>query len=168
MLHHHEAWDGGGYPDGLKGEECPRLARIVAVADSIDAMSSDRPYRKGMPDEKLDKILRDGAGRQWDAKVVDAVFQVRDELRKIGHSERESLSSGSRKLGADGRDPAASATNGVELRLRVLLPSRAPCRYSEFAWHDRNRTAKTCCATRPRSSNGLSWRRPMPAATNTS
>jgi HD-GYP domain-containing protein (c-di-GMP phosphodiesterase class II) len=91
VLHHHEAWDGSGYPDRLKGEECPRLARIVAVADSIDAMSSDRPYRRGIPDEKLDKILRDGAGRQWDAKVIDAVFQVRDELRKIGHSDREPI-----------------------------------------------------------------------------
>jgi HD-GYP domain-containing protein (c-di-GMP phosphodiesterase class II) len=92
VLHHHEAWDGGGYPEGLRGEECPKLARIVAVADSIDAMSSDRPYRKGIPDEKLDKILREGAARQWDAEVIEAVFQVRDELRKISHSEREPLS----------------------------------------------------------------------------
>jgi HD-GYP domain-containing protein (c-di-GMP phosphodiesterase class II) len=91
VLHHHEAWDGSGYPDGLKGEECPRLARIVAVADSIDAMSSDRPYRRGIPDDKLDKILHDGAGRQWEAEVVEAVFQVRDELRKIGHSDREPI-----------------------------------------------------------------------------
>ena len=92
VLHHHEAWDGGGYPAGLKGEECPKLARIVAVADSIDAMSSDRPYRKGIPDEKLDRILREGAGRQWDAKVVDVAFEVRDEIRKIGESERQPLS----------------------------------------------------------------------------
>jgi HD-GYP domain-containing protein (c-di-GMP phosphodiesterase class II) len=91
VMHHHEAWDGGGYPDGLKAEECPKLARIVAVADSIDAMSSDRPYRKGIPDERLDSILREGAGRQWDAKVVEAAFQVREEIRKIGASEREPL-----------------------------------------------------------------------------
>jgi putative nucleotidyltransferase with HDIG domain len=92
VLHHHEAWDGAGYPAGLKAEECPMLARIVAVADSIDAMSSDRPYRKGIPDEKLDKILREGAGRQWDPQVVNAAFQVRDELRHIGASDREPLS----------------------------------------------------------------------------
>jgi HD-GYP domain-containing protein (c-di-GMP phosphodiesterase class II) len=91
VLHHHEAWDGGGYPEGLKAEECPKLARIVAVADSIDAMSSDRPYRKGIPDEKLDSILRDGAGRQWDAQVIEAAFQVRDEIRKIGEAEWEPL-----------------------------------------------------------------------------
>jgi HD-GYP domain-containing protein (c-di-GMP phosphodiesterase class II) len=92
VLHHHEAWDGAGYPAGLKAEECPMLARIVAVADSIDAMSSDRPYRKGIPDEKLDKILHDGAGRQWDPQVINAAFQIRDELRHIGQSDREPLS----------------------------------------------------------------------------
>jgi HD-GYP domain-containing protein (c-di-GMP phosphodiesterase class II) len=92
VLHHHEAWDGSGYPDKLAGEDCPKLARIVAVADSIDAMSSDRPYRKGIPDAKLDAILRQGAGKQWDARIVDAVFQVRDELRRIGQDERKPLS----------------------------------------------------------------------------
>ncbi|MCI0332548.1 MAG: HD-GYP domain-containing protein [Planctomycetes bacterium] len=92
VRHHHEAWNGKGYPVGLKEEECPFLARIVAVADSIDAMSSDRPYRKGMSDEKLDGILRDGAGQQWDPKIVDAVFQVRDELRRIGQLDRKPLS----------------------------------------------------------------------------
>jgi HD-GYP domain-containing protein (c-di-GMP phosphodiesterase class II) len=91
VRHHHEAWNGGGYPDGLKGEECPYLARIVAVADSIDAMSSDRPYRKGLPDIKLDSILREGAGRQWDACVIDAAFRVREEIRRIGQSDRKPL-----------------------------------------------------------------------------
>jgi hypothetical protein len=92
VRHHHEAWNGAGYPDGLEGEQTPFLARVVAVADSIDAMSSDRPYRKGMTDEKLDSILRDGAGKQWDAQVIDAVFQVRDDLRRIGKEERKPLS----------------------------------------------------------------------------
>jgi HD-GYP domain-containing protein (c-di-GMP phosphodiesterase class II) len=68
------------------------LARIVAVADSIDAMSSDRPYRKGMSDEKLDSILRDGAGKQWDADIVEAAFRVRGQLRSIGQEERHPLS----------------------------------------------------------------------------
>jgi HD-GYP domain-containing protein (c-di-GMP phosphodiesterase class II) len=92
VRHHHEAWNGGGYPDGLQGEESPFLARIVAVADSIDAMSSDRPYRKGIPDEKLDQILREGAGRQWDPNIIDAVFRVREDLRRIGKDERKPLS----------------------------------------------------------------------------
>jgi HD-GYP domain-containing protein (c-di-GMP phosphodiesterase class II) len=92
VRHHHEAWNGGGYPDGLEKDRCPFLARVVAVADSIDAMSSDRPYRKGMTDEKLDSILRDGAGKQWDPNVVEAAFEVRDELRRIGQEERKPLS----------------------------------------------------------------------------
>ncbi len=92
VRHHHEAWNGGGYPSGLKEGETPFLARIVAVADSIDAMSSDRPYRKGMSEEKLDSILRGGAGKQWDAHIVEAAFQVWQELREIGHSERKLLS----------------------------------------------------------------------------
>jgi putative nucleotidyltransferase with HDIG domain len=91
VRHHHEAWNGKGYPVGLKEEETPFLARIVAVADSIDAMSSDRPYRKGMSDEKLDSILREGAGKQWDPKIIDAVFHVRDELRRIGQLDRKPL-----------------------------------------------------------------------------
>ncbi len=81
VLHHHEAWDGSGYPHGLKESAIPRMARIMAVADAFDAMSSDRPYRKGMSDDKLDAILRSGAGKQWDPEVIDAFFKIRDEIR---------------------------------------------------------------------------------------
>jgi putative nucleotidyltransferase with HDIG domain len=92
VLHHHEQWDGRGYPHGLAGEEIPLLARIAAVADAYDAMSSDRPYRKGMPPEKVEAIFRDGAGRQWDAKVVEAFFSVLDEIHDISSRERANLS----------------------------------------------------------------------------
>lgn len=92
VLHHHEAWDGSGYPAGLAGEDCPRLARIVAVADSIDAMGSDRPYRKGMPQAKLEAILRQGAGSQWDPEAIDAYFHVQDAVHAITSSDREPLS----------------------------------------------------------------------------
>ncbi|MHC4875709.1 MAG: HD-GYP domain-containing protein [Planctomycetota bacterium] len=81
---HHENYDGGGYPDGLTGEETPMLARILAVADSYDAMRSDRPYRKGLPVEKIEKIFTDGAGRQWDPKIIEAYFRARDDIREIG------------------------------------------------------------------------------------
>jgi putative nucleotidyltransferase with HDIG domain len=83
VLHHHEAWDGSGYPHGLRGEQTPLLARVTAVADAYDAMSSDRPYRRGMPDEKLDAIFREGAGRQWDPTVVEAFFAARDKVRHV-------------------------------------------------------------------------------------
>jgi putative nucleotidyltransferase with HDIG domain len=83
ILHHHEAWDGGGYPLHLQSEAIPLAARIIAVADSYDAMSSDRPYRPGMPDEKIDEVLCNGAGRQWDPEVVAAFFRARDDIRGI-------------------------------------------------------------------------------------
>jgi HD-GYP domain-containing protein (c-di-GMP phosphodiesterase class II) len=83
VLHHHESWDGKGYPYGLTGTNIPYLARIVAVADAFDAMSSDRPYRKGMPDDKLDAIFQAGAGKQWDPDVVAAFFRAREDIRKI-------------------------------------------------------------------------------------
>src|SRR5690606_10672460 len=86
VLHHHEAWDGSGYPHGLAGTEIPFLARIVAVADSFDAMGSDRPYRAGMSDEKLDSIIRNGAGKPWDPQVGEAFFAARDDIRQIAIS----------------------------------------------------------------------------------
>lgn len=83
VLHHHESWDGNGYPHHLAGEAIPPLARIVAVADAYDAMASNRPYRNRMPNEKIDEIIRNGAGRQWDPQVVEAFFRARDDLRQI-------------------------------------------------------------------------------------
>ncbi len=72
IRHHHERVDGRGYPDGLAGDAIPLLARIVAVADAYDAMTSARPYRSGMPVEKVHAILQEGAGTQWDRRVVEA------------------------------------------------------------------------------------------------
>lgn len=91
VLHHHEAWDGTGYPHRLAGEEIPLLARIVAVADSFDAMSSDRPYRQGMPAEKLERILASGAATQWDPRVIAAFLAARDDIYQIAHREREAI-----------------------------------------------------------------------------
>lgn len=83
VLYHHESWDGHGYPHRLPAVKIPLSARIVAVADSFDAMGSDRPYRNGMPDSQIDEILRAGAGKQWDPEVVDAFFRARDDIRRI-------------------------------------------------------------------------------------
>ena len=73
---HHERWDGGGFPQRLRGEAIPLEARIVAVADAFDAMNSDRPYRKALSSEEVWDILVDGAGRQWDLAVVDALASL--------------------------------------------------------------------------------------------
>ena len=75
VRHHHERWDGGGYPDGLSGTETPFLARLVAVADAFSAMTTDRPYRKGMERGKALRILEEGAGTQWDPECVAALLR---------------------------------------------------------------------------------------------
>jgi hypothetical protein len=83
VLHHHERWDGRGYPDKLAGEAIPLDGRVLAVADAFDAMTSDRPYRKGMPFDKAEFILRDGAGVQWDPACIEAFLACVDDLRRI-------------------------------------------------------------------------------------
>lgn len=83
VLHHHESVDGSGYPHGLKGDAIPLSARILAVADSFDAMTSNRPYRGGMPFENAETILRENAGIQWDRHVVSAFFRARPSLHEI-------------------------------------------------------------------------------------
>lgn len=74
VRHHHEAWDGSGYPDGKKGEAIPLGARILAVADAYDALTSDRPYRAGFDRTRTLAILRTGAGTSWDPAVVAAIL----------------------------------------------------------------------------------------------
>ncbi len=70
IRHHHERWDGRGYPDGLAGTAIPQDARIIAVVDAFDAMTSDRPYRAGMPVERALSIMRRNEGPQWDADLL--------------------------------------------------------------------------------------------------
>ncbi len=83
VLYHHERYDGMGYPEGLKGEAIPFLARILAVADSFDAMSTSRPYRAEMPSSRVDQILLEGVETQWDKKVIDAFFRCRERVHAI-------------------------------------------------------------------------------------
>ncbi|MFO0909331.1 MAG: HD-GYP domain-containing protein [Isosphaeraceae bacterium] len=83
VRHHHESLDGTGYPCGLAGEAIPWEARILAVADSYDAMSSTRPYRRRLTPGQIDEILQRGSGVQWDPKVIDALFACRMDLEMI-------------------------------------------------------------------------------------
>jgi diguanylate cyclase (GGDEF)-like protein len=78
VRHDHERWDGGGYPDGLRGQEIPIGARIVLVVDAFHAMTSNRPYRKGMPESEAKLQLQAGAGTQFDPDVVAAFLRVLD------------------------------------------------------------------------------------------
>ena len=83
ILHHHERWDGEGYPAGLKGESIPFLSRILAVADTYDAMASDRAYRKRLSDEVVLGTIQQGAAAQFDRKVVEA-FMALCEKGELG------------------------------------------------------------------------------------
>ena len=78
ILHHHERYDGTGYPDGLRGEQIPEDARIVAIADTYDAMSSNRVYRKALPKEVIRVELLKGSGRQFDPKILDVFISLFD------------------------------------------------------------------------------------------
>jgi putative nucleotidyltransferase with HDIG domain len=96
---HHERWDGGGYPDGLAGEKIDRLARIVAVADAFDAMTSDRPYRKGMAAESAFAEIERMAGKQFDPVAAAAflaikpriILEMQSETKKINLAQMGSL-----------------------------------------------------------------------------
>lgn len=79
ILHHHERWDGGGYPGGLVGEEIPLLSRIITVVDSHDVMVHDRPYHKAMSGEAAEEELRRCAGTQFDPNLVEVFLQVLKE-----------------------------------------------------------------------------------------
>ncbi len=88
VLHHHERHDGKGYPDGLVGTMTPLEGRLLAVVDAFDAMTSDRPYRTGMPLEKAISILQEGAGSQWDAEIVETFLKITPDIVRIRESYR--------------------------------------------------------------------------------
>jgi putative nucleotidyltransferase with HDIG domain len=79
IKHHHERFDGRGYPDGLKGDNIPKLARILCVADSFDAMASDRAYRKKMGKSKAIGIIKENSGSQFDPEAVGAFLKITDQ-----------------------------------------------------------------------------------------
>ena len=81
--YHHERWDGKGYPEGLHGEVIPLSARIMAVADVFDALTSPRVYKPGFPLEKAMSILEEGKGKQFDAKCVEVFMDALDEVKAV-------------------------------------------------------------------------------------
>src|ERR1700691_5710082 len=84
ILHHHESYDGKGYPGGLKGEEIPIGSRIVSVIDAFDAMVSSRPYRQGLPFEEAERRLLQASGTQFDARVVERFLPLaRAEMSSV-------------------------------------------------------------------------------------
>ena len=83
VRHHHERWDGGGYPDGLSGTDIPYLSRILAVADAYDAMASDRAYRKRIPRDMIIQTIQQNAKKQFDPQVVSAFMEAHKSGKMI-------------------------------------------------------------------------------------
>ncbi|MEW6096071.1 MAG: HD domain-containing phosphohydrolase [bacterium] len=81
IRHHHEHYDGRGYPNGLKGEKIPLGSRIIAVADAFDAITSDRPYRNAKPIERAVEILKECSGTQFDPEIVEVFLKVIEEKK---------------------------------------------------------------------------------------
>ncbi|QGQ48230.1 HD-GYP domain-containing protein [Metabacillus sediminilitoris] len=83
VLYHHERWDGNGYPTKRKGEDIPLEARILAIADAFDAMTSNRSYRKGLTVDEAFQALEEGKGTQFDPQLIDVLQNVKGEFRNI-------------------------------------------------------------------------------------
>jgi putative nucleotidyltransferase with HDIG domain len=88
VRHHHEQWDGRGYPAGLRGQEIPIGARILSVVDCYDALTSDRPYRPRMTRPQAEQVLRDRRGKTYDPWIVDQFLAILDELEALDAAER--------------------------------------------------------------------------------
>ena len=111
IRNHHERWEGGGYPDGLVGEAIPLSARICAIADAYDAMATDRPYKRALPTEECQRLIRKQAGRMFapdlavlfaDKTIPMLVEQMYDEGDSYGEDDDEPLDDGVSELAASG------------------------------------------------------------------
>jgi HD-GYP domain-containing protein (c-di-GMP phosphodiesterase class II) len=126
---HHERWDGSGYPDRLKGENIPLLARVVCVADAFDAMTSARPYRASMSLDAAFAEIEDGAGTQFDPACAEAFLRIRPKIEALFDQER---------LFSQRAETATDTVSMQELRRQMVaqtpanppvgqtLPSRLP------------------------------------------
>ncbi len=88
VRHHHENWDGSGYPDGLRHDAIPLGSRVLAVADCYDALTSDRPYRRALTSERAIEMIYEHRGTKYDPAITDAFLNVMLNLRPTGAAER--------------------------------------------------------------------------------
>jgi len=116
--HHHERYDGKGYPNGLKGEEIPETARILAVADAYDAMASNRSYRKALPQNVVREEIEKGRGTQFDPKFADIMLKMIDEDMNYRMKETES-----------GQRRVLTVDNKVENNMRIMQIMQDDPRY---------------------------------------
>lgn len=132
VRHHHEAWDGGGYPDGLKGVTIPLGARILSVVDCFDALTSDRPYRPKLSTADAIAVLLERRGTMYDPLIVDKFIEAQAELSKLAEvtdSTGETMESIATKLRITPEpepEPLLSLDNRLPLKALTLLKSIKP------------------------------------------
>lgn len=113
VRHHHERIDGGGYPDGIDGDEIPLLSKVIAVADAYNAMTSDRPYRDGMPTRVARLRLAQAVENQFDTGVVaafEAILATSDEAYRT--AQREDFRPGQPSSSDETETPSAAVALG--------------------------------------------------------
>ena len=120
ILHHHERWDGGGYPSGLSKESIPLLARIISVIDSYDAMISVRPYKKAMTHEAARRELAANAGTQFDPRIVSEFLQMLEEEEADVHNDAVST------MTQDESNESPGATNQAGTSANGTFASEIP------------------------------------------
>ncbi|HYM01223.1 MAG TPA: HD domain-containing phosphohydrolase, partial [Blastocatellia bacterium] len=135
VRHHHERWDGKGYPDGLSGEDIPLTARILTLIDSYDAIRSDRPYHKAMTRQEAVDYVRRSAGTYFDPELVDLfvanIDQLEAEVAELLSSESTSQRGTARERGKSGSLIAARPANGLESAPPVDRAAAALLRVAE-------------------------------------
>lgn len=129
VLGHHERWDGKGYPQGLKGEQIPMGAQIMAVADAYDAMTSHRPYRQGLEPHEAMRRLEKGAGTQFNSEVVSYFMallqfspQENSPLQRLVHEARQKV--GANLRGTPAASPVAASSETTSPAAPVSGPAR--------------------------------------------
>jgi putative nucleotidyltransferase with HDIG domain len=128
VRHHHENWDGSGYPTGLKGQEIPLGARILSVVDCYDALTSDRPYRPRMARPQAEQVLRDRRGSMYDPWVVDEFLRILDRLEAEERGQEKNSRGASSNVLSPTQLDVISATTAEEREfneLRRELPKAA-------------------------------------------
>jgi putative nucleotidyltransferase with HDIG domain len=142
VRHHHENWDGSGYPDGLQGEEIPVGARILAVVDCFDALTSDRPYRRRMSDGEAVRIILSRSGWMYDPRVVDRFVELYPALRPSGSTAHEEQCFTVVRRPVSARAPAATMEAGraPEQQGEILVRNLAASMSGDETWPELGRS----------------------------
>ncbi len=129
-FHHHERWDGQGYPEGLQGEQIPLAARIVAVADVYDALSTKRVYKEAFPHERCVQTIREEAGRQFDPALVEVFLAIHEDFRDIAERRADAaeVAAAERTAAEEGPQAASAVAEGSDegLSFPVVLTEQNP------------------------------------------